>query len=142
MEKNRPKTTFTLPHLRAIPVAIGYILNSLEVKVVYCPLEKSPKDVRTPKGPIPSTVKERKEVIYSISVLDYSSTCTLDRLVGASSSESLNTAVLRRMGKFKHPIYRIWHAVHLRQLEILDRTSTPLYATCLRASTSITTRQS
>lgn len=75
-------------------------------------------------------------------VLDYSSTCTLDRLVGASSSESLNTAVLRRMGKFKHPIYRIWHAVHLRQLEILYRTSTPLYATCLRASTSITTRQS
>ena len=68
MEKNRPKANFTLPHLRAIPVAIGYILTSLEVKVVYCPLEKSPKDVRTPKGPIPSTVEERKEVIYSISM--------------------------------------------------------------------------
>ena len=30
--------------------------------------EKSPKDVGMPKGPIPSTVKERKEVIYSISM--------------------------------------------------------------------------
>ena len=30
--------------------------------------EKSPKDVGMPKGPIPSTVEERKEVIYSISM--------------------------------------------------------------------------